>query len=185
MKKNALTALLVFSVITGQLEAAPVWWNNMTDKLQSIPGGIARKWHCLKNPDQYNCTPQERTSAKIWITGAATATVLTALTAVGITANAARLSELQKEAHRKANLKLFISIIHESVDKVKQALNEGADPNYRSAIGPMLDVAADKRNSEIVQILLEKGAVPFLPADVQRETSVDIRRMVAVAPFKR
>ena len=198
--KKTMMFLLVVSVFTGMLDAAPAWWNDMTNQLRSVPGGIARKWHCVKNPDQYNCTPQERTSAKIWITGAATATVLAVLTVVGIKTNVFQLSKVQKEADQtvreevssesdmalrdKANLKLFISIIHDSVDEVKQALNEGADANYRSAIGPMLEVAADKRNSGIVRLLLEKGAFPFISTDAQRATSAEIRDMVTRA-FKR
>ena len=175
MKKNALTALLVFSVSTGQLEAAPAWWNKQleaapawwsrtTNKLRSIPGGIARKWHCVKNPDQYNCSPQERASAKLWITGAATVTIVAALSLVGIKVAASEIRKTQKlqipeEEASSATQSAMYGIARDDLELVKKAVEEGADVNTQlsSLSGhTLLEYAIRKNDLNLINVLIGK-----------------------------
>ena len=188
MKKSVITSLLVVSIFTGLLDAAPAWWNNMTNKLRSVPGGIARKWHCVKNPDHYNCTPQERASAKIWITGATAVTIAAVLALVGIKMAASEVKQVQDKAVElprytpdQANILLLQGIYAHNLNQVKIALDSGANVNFRSAVGwSALEEAANRDNLEMVYLLLERGAFPALTNDV----AAAIRIKAAILVYK-
>ncbi len=139
---------------------------------------------------RFNCTEAEKNAGRVWLKRAGQAAVVTALTALGITAaqamrakqDALTISEPQLVTNEQASefyipqdksqAMLQFAVIQNDPIQVKNALSQGARPDGGVGLKSFLEIAAENNNSEIVQILLEAGAVPQISDSIEATQAI-------------
>ena len=114
------------------IDAAPAWWNTMTERIKQTGGNFGRMWRCAGwNADKHGCSSSEKTRARAWVFGDPAGVVVAALAGVGIKTTVSEVERKSEVERRKEEA--GIESIYEGATQKREQMQQAREAISRPA----------------------------------------------------